>query len=255
MNTLSRTERSLLPSLLRISTLLGVLFALPAVAFATAVNMTGASHFLADEWVAPASGAVTALQFETAWQGDLAGAITQIDARLYNHDPTLFPGLSSLPTGGPGSQAWSMSFPAASLSITTPSTVPSQAWIDNWAGQWLPGDHTNMMTIGISGLASGPSVVAGNTYWLALNATVSPLVTGQSPLLGWNAQTWNMTDGAVYEASNAFGWRYSSLTDPALSHGIPSFHNLAFSLTVPEPAPLTLLAMAALGSVWLGRRR
>ena len=204
-------------------------------------------RMLADDWLCTETGPVRDIHFWVSHREDEVPALIGLNVEIFANIPA--------PTGGfskPGESLWQGDLFAGDFvrEIGTGGTG-DQGWYDPVTGQYVPSDHDSYFQINLTTVKDPFIQQEGEIYWLGISIDTT------------NADGWKTADLDSYPAP----YTGSHFEDDAVfrvGNGIwrelhyPSGHprggqsiDLAFVITVPEPASLDLLL---LGSALLLRR-
>lgn len=209
---------------------------------------------LADDWLCTETGPVRDIHFWVSHKGGEIPAILGLRVGVFSNIP-------AQPTGGfsrPGQLLWSAGGPLPFSDFdfkTAPGGTGVQGWYDPITGQYIPNDHNSFFQINLTKIADPFIQKAGEIYWLGLSIDTT------------NADGWKTADldsypppftGKHYEDDAVFrvgdgDWR--ELFYPSGHPRGGQSIDLAFVITVPEPASILLILGTAAIGCWRRYRR
>lgn len=211
-------------------------------------------RMLADDWLCTSTGPVSDIHFWLSHRGDEIPAILGLRVAIFANVPA--------PAGGfsmPGERLWSAGGPLPFGDDfdfkTAPGGTGDQGWFDPVTGQYIPSDHDSFFQINLTNIAEPFVQQKGEIYWLGISIDTT------------NADGWKTADLDSYPAP--FTGRHFE-DDAVFRVGdgpwgelhYPSGHprggqsiDLAFVITVPEPASIVLFGLAAIAFALHNRRR
>jgi len=210
------------------------------------------SKMLGDDFPCFEAGPILDLHFWVSWQGDSVGEITGINASFWSNQPA-----TSTDPSQPLTKLWEGTYGQEDFFVVQPPAGGDQGWFDPWGidPTTIPNDHDSYYRVDIPDLigtwvdpqAEGYFYQNGSetdpqVYWLVLDVAWS----GDETLLGWKTSGDRfgdplIDDDAVYGYAQAPSW------DPVVIGN--ESRNLAFALTIPEPASLLIWSLLGLVAV------
>lgn len=197
-----------------------------------------------DDFLCNETGPISDIHFWASWEGDNVGQITQIDISLHGDVPAgTDPNVSwshpdSVMFGDP---LWFQSFLPGQFIEASGGSGP-QGWLvpNSTPLQWNDPDHFQYFQINIPQIEDPFIQTEGTIYWLGIHIHVANAATQ----VGWKTSVDHWNDDAAYYYG---GW--NELIDPIEGTSL----DMAFVLTIPEPATLMLLSVGVLGVVSVSR--
>jgi hypothetical protein len=203
---------------------------------------------LADDWMCSQSGPVSDIHFWVSFRGDLTppeGGAPDIHISIRDNIPASaketddFGYDFSMPM--PGTPLWERTFKYGEYNVE-PAGTGSQGWYDPVTGYAQTYDHYTYYLVNIDPIQDPFTQVAGNIYWLEIQALLPP---GADYQVGWKTSNDHFMDDAVYAVATANGyWPLTYPYNDLYERGGQSI-DLAFVIT-PEPATICLLGLGAL---------
>ena len=196
------------------------------------IDITGAPHEVADDWLCTETGPVSGIHFwYSVFGDDPATQISGVTATIYQDLPA-----NPLPYSRPGVPLWSGTFGPTQF-VTRPYGSGTQGFANPQLGEpgWLPANHANFGQVNITGIADPWIQTSGSVYWLGLSVQI----TGTSPV-GWKTSLNPFNDDATFRDP---GGSWSELINPLSQQSL----HMAFVI-VPEPATFALVSAASAGA-------
>ena len=206
------------------------------------------TDYVFDDWKCSDSGPVSDIHFWISWNDDFVGQIAQVWAEIWTDVPVGGDPDPNVTWSHPGGRLWQGVFNPSQFIVGPPETG-DQGWISpNFTQpQWNRPDHQQYFQVNIPQIDDPFLQEEGTIYWLGLHI----IPTNLGPMAGWKTSQDHFQDDAVYRFG---GWK--ELRDPDFNG--PNFGqslDMAFVITIPEPATLGLLAMGFVGVFAFPRRR
>ncbi len=211
------------------------------------------TDFVYDDWQCWGSGPITDAHFWYSWRGDLIGEIQDVIIEIWDDVPANT-GTNLLPYSHPGQQLWSRTFFPGEFT-TRPAGSGDQGWLapSFTVPQWNRPDHQEFFQLNIPKILDPFIQTEGEIYWVGLHIEVLQPEPGMpQPMAGWKTSLDHWNDDATYyytiEGIPPPYW--NELIDPVDGVSL----DMAFVLTVPEPASVVLLMLGSMGALAISRR-
>ncbi len=207
------------------------------------VNITADTMF--DDWRCSQTGPVSDIHFWGSWQSDLASPFLWINVEIWSDMPANDP-LNELGYSYPDVPLWSRMFQPSQFTERLDG-MGDQGWFDPQPADnqtVIPGDHQQYWQINFQNIQDPFIQQKDEIYWLGIHAAPSDISTA----FGWKTSQDHWNDDGVY-------W-WTFLVDPPpnvhwreLINPLPPNESLdlAFVITIPEPASMVLLLFGAVG--------
>jgi hypothetical protein len=210
---------------------------------------------LADDWLCTETGPVGDIHFWVSHQGGVIPILNGLRVEIFSNIPAPAAGGFSMP----GDSLWSAGGPVPLGDdfdfATAPGGTGDQGWLDPVTGQYIPNDHDSFFQINLTNIREPFIQQKGEIYWLGISIDTShadgwktaDLDSYPEPYTGRHYE-----DDAVFRVGDG-DWRelFYPTSHPRGGQSI----DLAFVITVPEPASIALIAVAAAALGVFRRRR
>jgi hypothetical protein len=196
---------------------------------------------LADDWLCTETGPVRDIHFWASHRGGVLPVINGLRVEIFSNIPA--------PAGGfsmPGASLWQGELFGDDFDFrTAPGGTGQQGWLDPVTGQYIPNDHDSFFQINLTNITEPFIQKKGEIYWLGISIDTSnedgwktaDLDSYPEPYTGRHFE-----DDAVFRVGDG-DWRelFYPSNHPRGGQSI----DLAFVITVPEPASLVLMLVGA----------
>lgn len=190
------------------------------------------TYGVADDWTADVTSPITDLHFWGSWKDDIVGTTGDILIRIRSNKT------DGVPFARPGDILWEHVFTEDDYTSRL-YTTGNQGWYDpRWTDHWYPNNHQKMFQYNIPFIDTPFTQEAGETYWLEISMDYYGCQWGWktaieqegNPATFWD--TYGCWGGQWQQLKEPSGWCWPNLPQPL---------DVAFVLTVPEPATVVLL--------------
>ncbi len=210
---------------------------------------TGLTKVLADDWMCSQTGPVSDVHFWGSWRQDIPGTITNVHLSIHDDVPAGADPNQNVTWSHPGNLLWERDFSGTEISILDPYDFGQQGWFNPNTDEFIENDHDTFHQINIAKIPDPFIQEEGTIYWL--DVVVDWVAFTSSVEWGWKTSQDHWNDDAVWGDYDAAGdvifW--NELVDPINGESL----DLAFVITVPEPATCMLL-LIGLGAFLTTRR-
>jgi hypothetical protein len=199
----------------------------------------------ANDWTATSNALITNIHFWGSWKNDVVGQTGKILLQIFSNDTT---------SGSfvmPDERLWSEVINVGEYTSRL-YTTGEQGWYDpRGTDTWIINNHNNMYQYNIQ-LGSPFMQQAGQTYWLMISMDF------QGCEWGWKTTNSVVGSSSVFwDSYNVWGphcywwrhpeieWKWTQLKTPQGWCDPRNPVDVAFVLTIPEPATLLLLGLGA----------
>ncbi len=212
---------------------------------------TGLTKVLADDWLCTQTGPVSDVHLWGSWKHDEGdpSLIQSIHLSIHDDVPAGDDPDPEVTWSHPGNLLWERDFSFTEISIIDPYGLGQQGWFNPNTDQFIENDHSRFHQINIAKIPDPYIQEEGTTYWLDVVVTLA--IPDTSVEWGWKTSQNHWNDDAVWGDYNAAGdvTFWNELRDPITGESL----DLAFVITIPEPATCMLL-LIGLGAFLTTRR-
>jgi hypothetical protein len=202
---------------------------------------------VANDWTASETAPITDIHFWGSWKNDMIGEIGEVLIQIFDNDV-------SGSFARPGNQIWECVFSNDDSNpnndYTSRLLYPEGdlGWYDpRGINDWHINDHVEMYQCSIPNINNPFTQEAGHTYWLMISTHC------EGGEWGWKTSTDVVGNSSVFwDTFGYWGGNYQQLKQPYGYSDPRTPLDVAFVLTIPEPATLLLFAFSGL---FLKRRR
>jgi hypothetical protein len=198
-----------------------------------------------DDWQCWGSGPIRDIHFWMSWQGENIGQVQQVLVEIRSDVPAG----QDLPYSHPGPILWQSGFDPSQF-VVRPAGSGEQGWLAPSSTEpiWNRPDHFQFFQVNIPEIPDPFIQFTDEIYWLGLHIIPANAEPGMpQPMAGWKTSIDHWNDDAAYY----YGGMWRELVDPMSGLSL----DMAFVLTVPEPATVMLILLGAVGMLAISRRR
>jgi hypothetical protein len=188
---------------------------------------------VANDWTASETAPITDIHFWGSWKKDAIGEIGEVLIQIFDND-------TSGSFARPGNQIWEGIFYSGDYTSRLLYPEGDLGWYDpRDINDWHSHDHYEMYQYSIVNIDNPFVQQIGHTYWLMISTNT------EGGEWGWKTSTDVVGNTSVFwDTFGLWGSNWQELKQPYGYSDPRTPLDLAFVLTIPEPATLLLLALA-----------